>query len=114
MAEPHPTLTFKVKLNLNATEAVGPNTNMVNPHMLHPSAHQDSPDLGRTEKSNFPSTRSTWLESILGGGGIRQLDHNDTFTVNGQKALYLRNMYVSGSWNNNKPQGGDLLEIVTT
>lgn len=112
MAEPHPTLTFRVKLDLNNTEAIGPKTNLVNPHMLHPSAHQDSPDLGRTEKSNFKTTRSTWLEGLIPGGSHRQLKDDDTFTVSGQKALYLRNHYVSGTWNDSNPPGGDLLELV--
>ena len=113
MAEPHPTITFEVKLDLNSTEAIGPNTNLVNPHMLHPSMHQDSPDLGRTQESNFKNTRSTWLSSLIPGGGIRQLKDGNQFTVSGQKAIYLRNQYVSGTWNNNNPPGGDLLEIVS-
>lgn len=113
MSEPaHPSITFRVKLELFDTETIGPNTNLVNPHMLHPSAHQDSPDLGRTEKSNFKSTRSTWLESSFAGGGIRQLKDGDEFTVNGLKAIDIRDRYVAGTWNDNNPPGGDLLEIV--
>lgn len=113
MSEPaHPSITFRVKLDLSDTEAIGPNTNLVNPHVLHPSAHQDSPDLGRSEKANFASTRSTWLESSFAGGRLRQLKNGDEFTVNGLKAIYLRDHYVAGTWNDNTPPGGDLLEII--
>src|SRR5690554_6459612 len=101
MAEPHPTITFQVRLELNDTEAIGPNTNLVNPHMLHPSMHQDSADIGTQQKSHFKNTRSTWLSSLIPGGGIRQLEDSNQFTVSGLKAIYLRDHYVSGTWNDN-------------
>jgi len=112
MSNPSPTLTFRVKLELNIAETLGPKTNEASTHMLHPSMHQDSPDLGRLEKAVFKHKRSTWLNSLLSGGGNRQLAHGDEFVEHGSKAIYIRNLYVSGEWNNHNPQGGDLLELV--
>ena len=113
MSEPaHPSISFRVNLELHRTEAVGPKTNLVNPHILHPSAHQDSPDIGRAEQNNFKLTRSVWLESSVAGGRIRNLKHGDEFTVNGMKALYLRDHYVAGEWNDSNPPGGNMLEII--
>jgi hypothetical protein len=49
MANPVPEITFRVNLELLDTEQIGPNTNAVNPHMLHPTRHQDSQDNALVE-----------------------------------------------------------------
>ena len=38
----HPAIVFEVDLSLNATESIGPNTNVSNPHMLHPGGFPDN------------------------------------------------------------------------
>jgi hypothetical protein len=90
----HPSFTFLVNLELLSTEQIGPSTNAINPAMLHPTRHQDDQDNAVVEKSNFRTTRSTWNPGILGLN--RVLKHGDTFTVTGQKAIYLRDMYAVG------------------
>lgn len=95
MPTPVPTIVFEVDLELLSTEAIGPKTNLVNPHMLHPTTHQDSPDNGLVEKSNFKNTRSTWNPSFLSAEN-RALKHGDQFTEYGQKAIYLRDTYGQG------------------
>lgn len=105
MAEPsHPVITFQVNLELNSTEGIGPNTNLVNPHILHPDRHQNDQDNAISEKSNRSSTRSLFLPGLLVGenragntgiGGTR-LQHGDRFTVKGLKALYIKDTYTNG------------------
>jgi len=91
----HPSITFTVDLSLFATEQIGPNTNAVNPNILHPSRYQNDQDNALVEKNNFRSTRSTWLSGVLGADN-RQLEHGDSFTLTGQKAIYLRDTYGIG------------------
>ena len=90
----HPSFTFTVNLELMSTEQIGPDTNAINPGMLHPSRHQNDQDNARTEQSNFKNTRSTWKPGLIIDN--RALKHGDTFTVTGQKGLYLRDMYGIG------------------
>lgn len=90
----HPSFTFTVNLELFGTEQIGPNTNSVNPTMLHPSRYQSDQDNAQTEQSNFKNTRSTWNPGYILAN--RVLKHGDTFTVTGQKGLYLRDMYGIG------------------
>jgi hypothetical protein len=88
-------LTFRVNLELPSSEQIGTLQGNRSVNVLHPDMHQTSPDNGRIEKSNRASTRSTWLPCKLAGEN-RELKHGDTFTAYGEKAIYLRNMYVSG------------------
>jgi len=93
----HPVLTFQVNLELNGNEAIGPNTNLVNPHILHPMRHQDDQDNAIAEISNVKNTRSLWLPGLLDaenrGAG---LSHGDQFTVRGLKAIYIKDTYTNG------------------
>ncbi len=108
MAEPaHPVITFRVNLELKDTETIGPNTNLVNPHILHPMRHQDDQDNAVLEKDNIKETRGLWLPGLLGGANLagsmgtrsdrNRLGHGDTFTVKGAKATYLKDTYTNGT-----------------
>lgn len=95
MSEPAtPSITFRVNLALLSSEDLGANTNSSSPAMLHPDQHQSSPDNGRFENANRVNTRSTWFPNQLLGN--RPLKHGDEFTVNGLKALYIRDNYAAG------------------
>ncbi len=91
----HPSFTFTVNLELLNEEQIGPNTNAISTGILHPSRHQDDQDNALVEKSNFKNTRSTWIPGKLAGEN-RVLKHGDTFTLTGQKALYIRDLYGIG------------------
>jgi len=110
MANPHPEITFRVNLELTRTEKFGPNTNIKDQFVLHPTTYQSSPDRGRTEKANFVNTRSGFAGAAEGVNGTE-------FTLYGEQALYVRNTYVAGDWNDNNPPGafglGAILSIVT-
>ena len=108
MAEPaHPVITFGVNLELNSTETIGPNTNMVNPHILHPMRHQTDQDDAVSGRDNLKNDRGLWLPGLLGGENLAGsmgetnnkslLGHGDTFTVKGLKAVYLKNTYTNGT-----------------
>jgi len=109
MSNPTPAITFRVNLALLATEQIGPNTNLVNPHVLHPDMHQDSPDNGRFEMANRKKTRSTWTPSYFPGGQIRTLKDGDEFVEYGVPAVYLRDNYAFGF----APDHQAVLEVVS-
>lgn len=100
----HPSITFEVDLELNMTEAIGPHTNLVNPHILHPDRHQNDQDNAVTEKDNRKNNRSAYIgvDSVTLGtlsSGLlelehRQLKHGDQFTLKGLKALEIRDKFA--------------------
>jgi len=102
----HPIITFQVNLEIQSTEKVGPNTNLVNPHMLNPFRYQNDQDNAVTEQSNLKNTIGLWLPGLLGGenlagtmGVVNKRDllhHGDQFTLYGQKATYVANTYTNG------------------
>lgn len=95
MSEPvKPSITFRVNMSLLSNENFGAMTNSSNPSILHPDQHQNSPDRGRAESTYRANTRSAWLPSQIHGN--RQLKHGDEFTVNGMKAIYIRDNYAVG------------------
>lgn len=59
-------------------------------------SHGFSQPYTSTEATNFKSTRVTWFPDILRNN--RELKHGDEFTVDGTKALYLKNNYTSGDY----------------
>jgi hypothetical protein len=91
-----PVLTFQVNLELNTTEAIGPNTNLVNPHILHPMRYQTDQDNAQTEQSNIKNTRGLWLPGLSGANNISSLGHGERFTVRGLQAIYIRDTYTTG------------------
>jgi len=88
-------LTFRVNLELLSSEQIGVLHGNRSVNMLHPDRHQGSQDNARVEQSNRKTTRDAWLPGQLVGEN-RLLKHGDTFTVYGEKAIYIRDMYASG------------------
>ena len=106
----HPAIVFEVDLSLNATESIGPNTNVSNPHMLHPGGFPDS--------TLTAALRSAHLEGVthiddgdldMDGDGISEgdimirgqkghgeLSHGDKFTLYGKAAIDFRALYADG------------------
>jgi len=93
-APAHPTINFEVNLTLHSTEAFGPKTNLVNPHMLHPMRYQSDQDNAVAEQGNIVNTISSWLPGQLGEN--IKLKHGERFTLNGLKAIYVRDNYAEG------------------
>lgn len=50
--------------------------------------------------------RSIYIPGLLGGENHHRYKHGDQFTVKGMKAVYLKNLYVTGAVD-------DLLQIVS-
>lgn len=115
MPNPSPTITFRVKTDIFADEKFGPNTNLSTVSMLHPDRHQTNQDNARVELANriTANTRSLWLQQESPGSNRDLRADAATFTLYGSEAIYVRKMYASGTWNDNNPQGGDILEIVS-
>ena len=122
MANPHPTITFQVNLELNLTETIGPKTNEKNPHILHPDYHKSlhtasGHELARTYYEDRVNHRSCNIGmtviDLTNGHNLRVKD-GDQFTLYGQQALDARKKYASGTWNDNLPTGGlgAILEVV--
>jgi len=91
-----PTIVFQVNLTLLTTEAVGPNTNLVNPHVLSPFAYENNPANTVTEINNAPTFRSMWIPGKKGDKNIESWKHGTQFTAYGKHALYLKNTYGIG------------------
>lgn len=100
MANPHPTITFRVDLTLPRNESFGPQTNSSSQGTLSPDMFQSNPDQGATDASNRSSNLSTFLPSIKIGPNLT-LKHGDEFTVYGLEAIYIKKMYCPAS------QGGE-------
>jgi len=107
MSDPqHPIITFQVNLEIQSEEEVGPNTNLVNPHMLNPFRYQSDQDNAVDEQSNLKNTRGLWLPGLLAGENMAGtmgvtnkrdlLHHGDQFTLSGQKAMYVKDTYTNG------------------
>lgn len=92
----YPTITFQVNLAVPREEKIGPITNSDNSAILHPDRHDNDQDRAITNISNHSSEKITWLAGLLGGSNIN-LKHGDTFTLSGQKAEYVRKMFVAPS-----------------
>jgi hypothetical protein len=92
----HPIITFRVNLERNREESVGPNTNSRNVHILHPDMHDNSADRGTINATQHDENKSTYLPGFLAGDNIVQINNN-TIVAYGQRAMYLRNTYTTGS-----------------
>ncbi len=91
----HPIYTFRVNLDVTATEAIGPNTNQVSPTLLQPDQYQSSPDLGRSQASVRDLQRLTWLPGLLAAGNV-YINDDGTITAYGQQGFYIKNTYTTG------------------
>jgi hypothetical protein len=132
MANPHPTITFRVNLALNKTEKFGPKTNNQDVGILHPdrhtsnidstftalnNAHEDNrgANLGANKADASAIAPSGYVSlPVPGVINTMTLKHDDEFTLYGQQAIECRKKFASGSWNSNSPTGGlgAILEIV--
>lgn len=92
----HPVIVFRANLTAPATEQIGPNTNARTTGVFSPDTFQTSPDQGRTENSNRASLKSSWIPGLLDGEN-RVLKNGDTFTLSGEKAVYVKNTYTTGT-----------------
>lgn len=112
MANPSPTIVFRVDLTLLNAEDVGPNTNLLSTGVLHPDRHvgSDLQDEAISSISSRKSDRSIFLPGLLGGSN-RTYTHGEEFTEYGAKAVYLRKMYGVGIAN--VPTHRQLLVIVS-
>jgi hypothetical protein len=89
----YPTITFRVNLEtLNRQGHLVPNRTVTTGNETV------------SEADNMKNNRTIYIPGLLVGenktglGGINQdvyLHHNDEFTVKGEKATYLKNLYVS-------------------
>ena len=99
----HPAIVFEVDLSLNATESIGPNTNVSNPHMLHPGGFPDSTLTAELRSAHLEGV--THIDDgdhaggdimIRGQKGHGELSHGDKFTLYGKAAIDFRALYADG------------------
>lgn len=89
----HPIITFRVLMDRQSQEAIGPITNQKNVSMLHPDMHDNSADRGRLNSENHKAQYHPYIPGFLRGSNIVRND-NGTFTVYGQQAVYLKQQYA--------------------
>lgn len=82
MANPTPAITFRVKLTPFTSELHGPAANETAVHL-------------QAMDSNAENLVSTWMPSLNHLPNYVK-KHGDEFTLYGQKAVYVRNMYGIG------------------
>ena len=95
MANPSPEITFRVNLELNSTELMGPKTNSRSPGILHPDRHDNDQDRAVSNIANHVELRSTWIPG-LSAANNREMKDGETFTEYGQNAIYLKDRYTTG------------------
>jgi len=92
----HPIITFRVNLTNNSAENVGPNTNPNNAAILHPDMHNSDADVGRAAIDARTNQKVTYIPGFLTGENVKK-NHDDTFTVYGLKAKYIKDTYTVGT-----------------
>lgn len=92
----HPTIVFRVKLDPFMTETTGPLTNTKTIAPLPSERYQSDNDQAITDLANRKTVRSTWLPGRLGASNIK-LKNDNTFTLVGEDAVYVKNNYATGS-----------------
>lgn len=92
----HPIYTFQVNLDLQVSEAIGPNTNQRVGMVLHPDAHQTSPDLGRSQRTTRALQNLSWFPTLYQSGNL-EINDNGTITVYGLQGKHLVDTYTTGS-----------------
>lgn len=91
----HPTIVFRVKLDLLKSEVIGPLTNERSTAMLPPDRYQESADTAITDVDNRKNYRSTWMPGITASNNVNK-KHADTFTLIGSEAVYVKNTFATG------------------
>lgn len=89
----HPIITFRVLMNRQSQETIGPMTNSKNVSVLHPDMHDNDTDRGRTNSANHETQFQPYIPGFLTGSNIVRND-NGTFTAYGQQAVYLKQQYA--------------------
>ena len=84
MASLYPTIVFRIAADIDTL------------NYLHPDRHQTDQSLAVTQTAQHNTLRSTWLSGLLAGENV-VLNNDDTFTVTGQKAVYLKDNFTSGA-----------------
>jgi hypothetical protein len=94
----HPTIVFRV--NLETVNRQG--------HLV-PNRTDTSGNETVSEADQQKNNRSIFIPGLTGGENHSRYKHNDTFTVKGMKAVYLKKLYVSSP----TALPSDLLQIVS-
>lgn len=92
----HPIYTFKVNLDVNLTEDIGPNTNLRSGTILHPDMHQTSGDLGRAQITTRALQRLSWFPMMQQAGNI-EINDNGTIIAYGIQGKRLLDTYTTGT-----------------
>ncbi len=93
----HPIYTFKVNLDIQASESVGPRTNQKEVTLLHPDAHQTSGDLGRTQRTTRALQNLSWFPMMMQSGNL-EINDDGTITVYGIEGKRLIDTYTTGTY----------------
>ena len=91
-----PTIVFSINLTPAPTMVIGPLTNQRTVGVVSPDRFQSSPDQALIDEAARKNYISAWLPGLLGEEN-RKLKSGDTFTVKGAKAVYIKNMYTTGT-----------------
>lgn len=89
----HPIYTFRVNLDRNTSESVGPNTNLRSGTVLHPDMHCTSADRGVTRAAQHKAGNVSLIPGFLRGENV-VVNDDATITAYGQKAIYLKQTYA--------------------
>jgi hypothetical protein len=92
----HPIYTFRVNLDLQIAESVGPNTNAHTGTVLHPDAYQTSGDLGRSNRTTRALQNISWFPMMSQSGNL-EINDDGTITVYGVEGKRLLDTYTTGS-----------------
>jgi len=94
----HPTIVFRV--NLETVDRQG--------HLV-PNRTTTDGNESTSEADQQKNNRSIFIPGLLAGENKDRLKHDDTFTVKGAKAVYLKKLYVTSP----TALPSDLLQIVS-
>lgn len=82
----HPVITFRV--NLETVDRQG--------HLV-PNRIEASGNETVAEADQMKNNRTIYLPGLLVGENKHKLKHGDEFTLKGQKAVYFKNLYTTGT-----------------
>lgn len=93
----HPIYTFKVNLDIQATELIGPSTNQREVTVLHPDQYQTSPDYGRSQQTIRKLQNHSWFAALNQAGNL-YVNDDGTITVYGLAGAYLNRTFTTGTY----------------
>lgn len=96
MSQPKPAITFRIN-----TETLNRQWHLV------PNQREVQGNQTRSEADDQKYRRSVWIPGFLAGENVDRLGHDDTFTMYGKRATYLKTLYCKGTVD-------DLLTVVET